>query len=111
MALIKGITPFITIGHGNELYLKLTIYDDPNLAEIYGYRPEPPIKDPVTMQAFMKFTKAMVRRCKDKIDYWEVWNEPNHRNYWGSTPDGKEYGQLFVQTVKLIQELTRAAKL
>lgn len=111
VALKNGITPFITIGHGNELYSKLTTYDDLKLAEIYGYRPEPPIKDPVAMQAFMKFTKAVVERYKDKIDYWEVWNEPNHRNYWGSTPDGKEYGQLLVQTAKLIQEIDPGCKI
>lgn len=109
-AVQNGITPFITIGHGNELYSKLTTYEDPRLAEIYGYRPEPPVKDPVAMDAFLKFTRATVERYKDKIDYWEVWNEPNHRNYWGSTPDGKEYGRLLVQTATLIKETDPGCK-
>ena len=77
VALKNRITPFITIGGGNTLYSKLSTYDDPKLAEIYGYRPEPPIKDPIAMKAFLAFTKATVERYKDKIDYWEVWNEPN----------------------------------
>ena len=111
VALKNGITPFITIGRGNELYSKLTTYDDPKLAEIYGFRPEPPIKDPVAMQAFLTFAKATVERYKDEIDYWEVWNEPNHRNYWGSTPDGKEYGRLLVQTAKLIREIDPGCKI
>ena len=110
VAIKNGITPFITIGHGNELYSKLTTYDDPKLAEIYGYRPEPPIKDPVAMEAFLAFTKATVERYKDEIDFWEVWNEPNHRNYWGSTPDGKEYGELLVQTAQLIKEVDPGCK-
>jgi len=110
VALKNGITPFVTIGHGNELYSKLTTYDDPKLAEIYGYRPEPPIKDPVAMKAFLDFTRATVERYKDNIDYWEVWNEPNHRNYWGSTPDGKEYGELLVQTANLIKEVDPGSK-
>jgi hypothetical protein len=25
-----------------------------------------------------------VERYKDRIRYWEIWNEPNHRNYWGA---------------------------
>ncbi|TNF41318.1 MAG: hypothetical protein EP310_07495 [Bacteroidetes bacterium] len=111
VALKNGITPFITIGGGNELYSKMTTYDDPQLAEIYGYRPEPPIKDPVAMKAFLDFTQATVERYKDEIDYWEVWNEPNHRNYWGSEPDGKEYGQLLVQTAALIQEIDPGSKI
>jgi hypothetical protein len=110
VAIKNGITPFITIGRGNELYSKLTTYDDPKLAEIYGYRPEPPIKDPLAMDAFLNFTKATVKRYKDDIDYWEVWNEPNHRNYWGSTPDGKEYGELLVQTARIIKEVDPGAK-
>ena len=109
-ALKNGITPFITVGRGNELYSKLTTYDDPKLAEIYGYRPEPPIKDPAAMAAFMEFTKAVVERYRDRIDYWEVWNEPNHRNYWGSPPDGREYGQLLVATARLIKELDPGCK-
>lgn len=104
IAIKNGITPFITIGGGNKLYSKTTTYDDPKLAEIYGFHPEPPTKDPVAMKAFLEFTKATVERYKDHIDYWEVWNEPNHRNYWGSNPDGKEYGNLLIETAKLIKE-------
>ena len=63
------------------------------------------------MQAFLAFAKATVERYKDEIDYWEVWNEPNHRNYWGTTPDGKEYGKLLVETAKLIREIDPGCKI
>jgi hypothetical protein len=105
-AILKtGITPFVTLGHGNQLYSPLTTYDDPKLAEIYGYRPAPPIKDPASMEAWLKFIEATIRRYKDRITYWEIWNEPNHRNYWGAPPDGKEYGQLLKQTAELIRRI------
>ncbi len=110
VALKNGITPFITVGSGNKIYSKLTTYDNPAEAEIYGYRPEPPIKDPLAMEAYLKYVAATVERYKDKIDYWEVWNEPNHRNYWGSAPDGKEYGKLLVETAKLIKEIDPESK-
>jgi len=110
VALKAGITPFVYIGSGNQLYSKMGTYDDPKLAAIYGSRPEPPIKDPVAMEAFLKFVQAAIERYKDKIDYWEVWNEPNHRNYWGAPPDGKEYGELLVQTARLIKELDPQCK-
>jgi len=110
VALKNGITPFITLGDGNKLYSRLTTYDNPEEAEIYGYNPEPPIKDPVAMEAYLNYIRATVERYKDKIDYWEVWNEPNHRNYWGSVPDGKEYGRLLVETAKLIKELDPESK-
>jgi len=106
-----GITPFVTIGGGNELYSELTTYDDPKLAEIYGYRPAPPIKNEAAMQAWMQFVEAVITRYKDRITYWEVWNEPNHRNYWGAQPDGKEYGQLLKQTAELIRKIQPEAKI
>jgi len=106
-----GITPFVTLGGGNPLYSAMTTYDDPKLAEIYGFRPEPPIKNPQAMKRWLLFVKATVNRYKDKIDYWEVWNEPNHRNYWGAQPNGKEYGQLLRQTATLIRKLDTDAKI
>lgn len=106
-----GITPFVTIGHGNLLYSKSSTYDDPKLAAIYGSRPAPPTKDPLAMEAFLAFARATVERYRDRIDYWEVWNEPNHRNYWGAEPDGKEYGELLVRTARLIRELDPGSKI
>lgn len=111
IALKNGITPFVTIGGGNKLYSKLTTYDDKQLAEIYGFKPEPPIKDKVAMQAYLNFVKATVTRYKDKIKYWEIWNEPNHRNYWGSEPNGKEYGNLIIETARVIKEVDPDCKL
>jgi hypothetical protein len=111
IALKNGITPFVCISGGNKLYSKLTTYDNPVEREIYGYKPEPPIKDPVAMKAYLNFVTALVERYKDKIDYWEVWNEPNHRNYWGSEPNGKEYGKLVVETALILKEMDPGCKI
>ena len=105
----KGIMPFVTLGSGNRLYTELTTYDDPKLAEIYGYRPAPPTSNPAALNAWLEYVKATVERYKDKIKYWEIWNEPNHRNYWGAPPDGKEYGRLLKVTATLIKEIDPAA--
>jgi len=110
VALKNGIIPFVTLGSGNKLYSRLTTYDNPEEAEIYGYKPEPPVKEPLAMEAYLKYIRATVERYKDKIDNWEVWNEPNHRNYWGSPPDGKEYGRLLVETAKLIKDIDPGSK-
>jgi hypothetical protein len=36
---------------------------------------------------FVKYALEVIRRYKDKIKYWEVWNEPDSAVYW-STQDG-----------------------
>jgi hypothetical protein len=101
----KGITAFVTLGSGNRLYTELTTYDDPKLAEIYGYRPAPPTSSPEALEAWLNYVRATVERYKDRIKYWEIWNEPNHRNYWGAPPDGKDYGKLLKITATLIKEI------
>jgi hypothetical protein len=111
IALKNGITPFVCISGGNKLYSKLTTYDNPVEREIYGFKPEPPVKDPIAMKAYLGFVRELVSRYKDKIDYWEVWNEPNHRNYWGSEPNGKEYGKLVVETALILKELDPGCKI
>jgi hypothetical protein len=63
------------------------------------------------MKAFLDFTKAVVERYKDKIDYWEVWNEPNHRKFWGGTPDGKEYGKLLLEVASVIKSIDPNCKI
>jgi hypothetical protein len=59
----------------------------------------------------LKFVGAAIERYKDRIRYWEVWNEPNHRKYWGAPPDGEVYGDLVRITVEKIRSLHPDAKI
>ncbi|MFC1764548.1 hypothetical protein ACFL6U_21080 [Planctomycetota bacterium] len=104
-----GITPFVTIGRGNKLYVGLSTYDDPKLAEIYGSRAGPPTSNPTAMAAWLKFVRAVVERYQSKVKYWEIWNEPNHRNYWGAPPDALEYGRLLKETAQVIKDVDPTA--
>lgn len=106
-----GITPFVTLDGSNLLYVDSVTYDDPKLAEIYGYSPQPPTAQPKAMQAWLRFVEAALTRYKDQIQYWEIWNEPNHRKYWGGVPDGHAYGKLVQATAKRIRQLQPAAKI
>ncbi len=100
-----GITPFVTLGGGNPLYAGSDTYDDPALAELYGRKTNPPTANPEALEAWKQFVTAAVERYKDRITYWEIWNEPNHRAYWGAPPDGHDYGRLVKITGELIKRL------
>jgi len=110
-ALDNGITPFVTIGGSNKAYTGEYIPEDPKLTEIYGIRPAPPTVSEEALESWLFFVDTTVNRYKDQIQYWEVWNEPNHFAYWGGPPDGKEYGRLLYATAKLIRELQPDAKI
>ncbi|NIP18789.1 MAG: cellulase family glycosylhydrolase [Xanthomonadales bacterium] len=105
-----GITPFVTLTRGNRLYTGMGTYDDPRLAAIYGNSPYPPT-DAAGHAAWLKFVSRAIKRYRDRISYWEVWNEPNHRNYWGAPENGKDYGDLVRITVEKIRELQPDAKI
>ena len=105
-----GITPFVTLTNGNAMYTGIGRYDDARLAAIYGDSPAPPLDD-TTRAAWLVFVEHAIERYKDRIRYWEVWNEPNHRKYWGAPPDGEDYGKLVKVTVRKIRSLYPDAKI
>ncbi len=43
------------------------------------------------------FTYKTVDRYKDEVPAWEIWNEPNHGNFWRPRPDPREYTELLKQ--------------
>ena len=109
-ALKYGITPFVILGGSNGLYTKTYPHEDRQKAELYGERPAPPTYNPVALKAWSDFVEAAVLRYKDRIKYWEIWNEPNHHAYWGKGPDAKDYGKLVEVTATLIKKLDPEAK-
>lgn len=110
-ALDNGIIPFVTLGGSNKLYTGEYTPEDPKLTEIYGIRTAPPTVSEESLEAWLIFVDTTVKRYKDQIKYWEIWNEPNHFAYWGGPPDGKEYGKLLYKTAKLIRQIQPEAKI
>ncbi len=49
---------------------------------------------PTDLRGFGKYIFETVGRYKGKVDYWEIWNEPNHNDYWQPQGDLSVYVQL-----------------
>ena len=45
-------------------------------------------RPPASIDEFAEYVHAAVSRFKDRIRHWEIWNEPNHPEYWSAPPDG-----------------------
>jgi beta-glucosidase/6-phospho-beta-glucosidase/beta-galactosidase len=71
----------VTLVGGNGFYAPVLQHEEQKQAEIYGEGPAPPTNNERAMAAWLRFVEAVVTRYKDKIRYWEIWNEPNHRAY------------------------------
>lgn len=44
--------------------------------------------------AFARFASAVVTRYRDRVRYWQVWNEPENARYWQPQPDPAAYAAL-----------------
>lgn len=57
------------------------------------------------LEAWLEYVRRVVDRYKDRIQYWEVWNEENLRGFWRDEPNGANYAILLKATYKTIKEI------
>ena len=68
-----------------------------------------PPKTPEQIQAFANYARWMVNHFRGRVEYYEIWNEPNI-NYWNPTPNPEDYGRLFKAAASAIHETDPKAK-
>ncbi len=85
----QGVEPWVCLCYGN------TVYSDGGGTRLGSQIPQ----TQEALQAWENFVGAMVRRYRDVIDEWEVWNEPNHGK--GNTP--ALYADFLIRTAKRIR--------
>ncbi|MHB1036715.1 MAG: glycoside hydrolase 5 family protein [Pirellulales bacterium] len=70
----------------------------------------PSFHDPRTaegVEAYCAFARATAKRFAGKVDFWQIWNEPNG-GYWNGKPE--EYARLLAASGKAIHEANPRAK-
>lgn len=60
------------------------------------------------LDKWLGFVERAVGHFKDRVKYWEVWNEPNLLRFW-DRPDGADYAKLLKATYGLIKQLSPEA--
>ena len=68
-----------------------------------------PPKTPEQIQAFSNYAAWMVNHFRGRVQYYEIWNEPNI-DYWNPGPSPEEYGTLFKAVVPAIRTADPNAK-
>jgi hypothetical protein len=71
---------------------------------------EPAFHDPRTaegVRAYAALARAAAERYRGKVDYWQIWNEPNG-GFWKGTPE--QYASLLAAAGKAIHEANPHAK-
>ncbi|MCE5310850.1 MAG: cellulase family glycosylhydrolase [Acidobacteriales bacterium] len=54
-------------------------------------------------QAFARFAAAAVKHFQDKGILWEMWNEPNIKQFWKPAPNAEDYSKLALVVGKAIR--------
>lgn len=63
---------------------------------------------PRNLRAWADYVFQTVSRYKDKIHYWEVWNEPDLQGFWHGTPE--QYAELLAVSYDAIKRADPQAK-
>lgn len=65
---------------------------------------------PVDIKLWERFIRKLVNRYKDKIQYWEIWNEPNSLYFLSNGNKAEDYTLLLKTAYKAIHEEDPRAK-
>lgn len=86
----QGVKPWICLCYGNPLY---------GAGKGLGARI---FTDDATMNAWLKYVEATVKRYKDTVTEWEIWNEPN----LGENHEfAQSYADLLIRTTEVIKNV------
>lgn len=92
----RGLRPWVCLCYGNGLY-------DAKAAEVFGSVGCPPIHTGEQKQAWHNYVAALTARYRGRIQWYEVWNEPDGIWCWKHGVNGTEYGELIKATAAAIK--------
>lgn len=60
----------------------------------HGLRIWHPPRGREELERFAEFVRDLVERYGSQVEHYEIWNEPNHDEFWQPSPDPAEYAAL-----------------
>ncbi|MDY3927766.1 MAG: hypothetical protein SOZ34_00150 [Clostridia bacterium] len=103
--LARGIIPWFCVGFGNPVYM----HDVPNPTAV-GCVPLYYGKE--TVDAWKNYVCALAEHYKNRVQYYEIWNEPDLEHFWyPGKPDGSKYAELVNITAQAVHKSQPDAKI
>lgn len=99
----RDIQPWVCLCYGNDLY-------NEEAKEVFGAVGCPPIFNDEQKKGWTNYVRAFTEHFKDRIGYYEVWNEPDGIWCWKHGPSGKELGEFTIETAKAVKAVCPEAK-
>lgn len=99
----RGIEPWVCLCYGNELYNEFA-------KTVFGAVGCPPITNEKEKQAWLNYVKSFTKKFADRVNYFEIWNEPDGEWCWKSGVNAKEYGEFARDTAIAVKSVKPEAK-
>ncbi len=84
----RGIRILYIVDYSNELY-----------------EPDRSVRTEAGRKAFAEFAEAAAKRYAGKAILWEIWNEPNIKQFWRPQPNIEDYCRLVEETAPRIRKV------
>ncbi|MFA6816440.1 MAG: beta-galactosidase [Lentisphaeria bacterium] len=92
----RKLRPWLCLCYGNNLYTTAA-------KDVFMATGCAPVKTQNEREAWKRYVNAVAKHYCGRISHFEVWNEPDGSLSWKSGPDGKEYGQMVLDTVEAVR--------
>ena len=99
----RGQEPWIDLCYGNDLYNELA-------RRYYGAVGCAPISSEQEKRAWESYVCALVARYRGRVQWFEIWNEPDGLFCWKHGVSAAEYGDFAVETANAIHRANPQAK-
>lgn len=117
-AVNNGCKIMVILCYGNWLYASKPRQDDARNVKMFSpewqwqkpddIRPFPPVPTNLEMrEGFKNWVRFMIRHFKNRVSYWEIWNEPNIGFGWEEVKDLEERVELYCSLVKEVAPIIR----
>ena len=99
-----GVKPWMSLSYGNPIYAV------PEEGEQdYTGQKMFPMRSEAGKAAWSAYVKAIVARYMDRVDVWEVWNEPDVK-FFLKVPEGSSWVKEYVELVRFTAEAVRSVQ-
>ncbi|MEO7934182.1 MAG: beta-galactosidase [Chthoniobacterales bacterium] len=98
----RGVKPWLSLSYGNRLYT-----ESASPAGV-GF---PPIHTEKERRAWQNYVEAVVSHFRNRLDHYEVWNEPDLLSFWKPLPRASEYVDLVRLSAESVRKHQPEAKM
>ncbi len=107
----NGCNVVLCLAYGNWLYAPRPRANFKKGIWVIPYDPPPAPLNQSMREGYKRWVRFMVHHFKDRVRYFEIWNEPNCDYAWPQGPNPKQFAELVNEVAPIIRRAAPEAKI